>query len=137
MSRKDTSRLLNGRAEANLYEVSLTGTRHRWGHDEPVSAGLWPVLKAAAYAVSKPRDIAIVGDPDSADTQVLLNVVHTGYRSFHVMAPRSLDTQTPVVPLLQDRGLVDVQAAAYVCRAFICRAPVTDPVVLQSLLETE
>jgi uncharacterized protein YyaL (SSP411 family) len=33
----------------------------------PVGFGQW--LQALAYALSKPREIAVVGDPDSADTQ--------------------------------------------------------------------
>jgi uncharacterized protein YyaL (SSP411 family) len=100
----------------------------------PLGFGQW--LQALAYALSKPHEIAIVGDPDSADTQALLNVVRDGYRPFQVVALGSPDTQVPVVPLLRGRGLVDEQAAAYVCRDFTCRAPVTNPGVLQSLLET-
>ena len=100
----------------------------------PLGFGQW--LQALAYALSKPREIAIVGDPDSADTQALLGVVREGYRPFQVVALGLPDTQSPVVPLLQDRGLVDRQAAAYVCREFTCQAPVTIPGLLQSLLET-
>jgi uncharacterized protein YyaL (SSP411 family) len=38
------------------------------------------------------------------------------------------------VPLLQDRGLVDGQATAYICQAFACQAPVTKPAKLQAQL---
>jgi uncharacterized protein YyaL (SSP411 family) len=38
------------------------------------------------------------------------------------------------VPLLLDRGLVKVSAAAYVCRNFTCQAPVTEAEELQGLL---
>ena len=44
----------------------------------PLGFGQW--LRALSYALSKPREIAIVGDPDSADTQALLSVVREGYR---------------------------------------------------------
>jgi len=39
------------------------------------------------------------------------------------------------VPLLQDRGLLDGQAAAYVCRNLACQAPVTEPEALWAQLE--
>jgi uncharacterized protein YyaL (SSP411 family) len=95
--------------------------------------GQW--LQALAYALSKPREIAIVGDPDSADTQALLSVVRDGYRPFQVVALGAPSDQPPAVPLLQDRGVVDGQAAAHVCRNFACQAPVTEPEELQARIE--
>jgi uncharacterized protein YyaL (SSP411 family) len=89
--------------------------------------------QVTAHALSKPREIAVVGNPDSADTQALLSVVRDGYRPFQVVAHGAPDRDT-AVPLLGDRRLVDGQAAAYVCRDFTCQAPVTDPEALQGLL---
>ena len=105
----------------------------------PLGFGQW--LQALAYAISKPREIAIAGDPDSADTQALLNVVRDDYQPFQVVALGAPGAQPPAVPLLLDRGLVNGQAAAYVCdapvpgRAFACQVPVTEPEGLQALLE--
>ena len=98
----------------------------------PLGFGQW--LQALAYALSKPREIAIVGDPDSADTQALLNVVRDGYRPFQVVALGAQATHEPAVPLLRDRGLVDEQAAAYVCRDFACKAPVSTVQALEGFL---
>jgi uncharacterized protein YyaL (SSP411 family) len=100
----------------------------------PPDVGQW--LQALAYALSRPREIAIVGDPDSADTQDLLSVVRNGYRPFQVVALGAPKVQPASVPLLQHRGPVEGQAAAYVCRESACQAPVADPDELQSLLET-
>jgi uncharacterized protein YyaL (SSP411 family) len=91
----------------------------------PLGFGQW--LQALSYALSKPPEIAIVGDPASADTQALLRVVRDGYRPFQVMALGAPNAQPPAVPLLQDRGVVDGRAAAYVCRDFACQAPVVEP----------
>jgi uncharacterized protein YyaL (SSP411 family) len=98
----------------------------------PLGFGQW--LQALAYALSKPREIAIVGEPHSADTRAFLNVVRDGYRPFQVVALGAPEGQPSAVPLLQDRGLVDEQAAAYVCRDFSCQAPVTTPPALEGLL---
>jgi uncharacterized protein YyaL (SSP411 family) len=108
----------------------------------PLGFGQW--LQALAYPLSKPREIAIIGDTDSDEAQVLLSVVRDGYQPFQVVAlglPDRRNTADVVgriatVPLLQGRVLVDGQATAYVCRDFAFQAPVTDSGVLQSLLET-
>jgi uncharacterized protein YyaL (SSP411 family) len=99
----------------------------------PLGFGQW--LQALAYALSEPREIAIVGDPEASDTQALLNVVRDGYRPFHVVALGLPRTEPPTVPLLQDRGLVEGQPAAYVCRDFVCQAPVTEPEALREQVE--
>lgn len=98
----------------------------------PLGFGQW--LEALIYTLAKPKEIAIVGDPDAADTQALLTVARSGYRPFQVV---SLGEPTPdesAVPLLRDRGLVAGHAAAYVCRDFVCQAPVTDAEALRVVL---
>ena len=99
----------------------------------PLGFGQW--LQALTYALSKPREIAIVGDPDSADTQALLKVAREGYQPFRVTALAAPDAQPPAVPLLQNRGLVDGCAAAYVCRDFSCQAPVVEPEALWAQID--
>lgn len=99
----------------------------------PLGFGQW--LQALAHALSKPREIAIVGDPDCVDTQALLNVVRDGYRPFQMVALSTSHDKAAQVPLLQDRGLVDGRVTAYVCRSFTCQAPSTGPEGLQAQLE--
>jgi uncharacterized protein YyaL (SSP411 family) len=99
----------------------------------PLGFGQW--LQALAYALSKPREIAIVGDPGSDDTKALLDIVRDGHRPFQVVALGAPHAEPPAVPLLQDRGLVDGRATAYVCRAFACQAPVTEAEGLRTVLE--
>jgi uncharacterized protein YyaL (SSP411 family) len=98
----------------------------------PLAKAQW--ILALAYALSKPREIAIVGEPESTDMQALLRVVRDGYRPFQVVALGAPNTQSPAVPLLKDRGLVEGQPAAYVCRNFTCQVPVTTPQALEEFL---
>ena len=99
----------------------------------PLGFGQW--LQALTYALSKPREIAIVGDPGSADTRAWLDVVGDGYRPFQVVALGSPTTLLPTVSLLQDRGLVNGKPAAYICRNFACQTPVTEAEGLRAQLE--
>jgi uncharacterized protein YyaL (SSP411 family) len=62
-------------------------------------------LAAAARASTSPGAVVVVGEPDSAG-----------------------------VPLLAGRPLVDGQPAAYVCRGFVCSAPVTDVSALSAAM---
>ena len=107
------------------------------------------IIVAIAYPVNdvgeirklRIKEIAIIGEPEAADTQALLSVVRDGYQPFQVVALAAPSTQPSAVPLLRDRGLVDGQATAYVCnapssgRAFTCQAPVTEPEVVSRVLE--
>jgi uncharacterized protein YyaL (SSP411 family) len=99
----------------------------------PLGFGQW--LQALAYALSKPREIAIVGDPEAADTLALLVVVRSGYQPFQVAAQAAPSLQPCAVPLLQDRGLVNGKPAAYICRNFACQTPVTEAEGLRAQLE--
>jgi hypothetical protein len=99
----------------------------------PLGFAQW--LIALDYALSHPREIAIVGVPDAADTRALLDVCTTGYRPHQIVALGALDAEASAVPLLQDRSQIEDRATAYVCVDFTCRAPVTDPEALQALLK--
>jgi uncharacterized protein YyaL (SSP411 family) len=73
-----------------------------------------------------PRQIAVIG-PDGDERRRAL--VRAAFRLPHPGAAiaQGPPTDTPAVPLLADRPLVDGRAAAYVCREFVCDLPVTDP----------
>jgi uncharacterized protein YyaL (SSP411 family) len=100
----------------------------------PLGFGQW--LQALSYALSKPRESAIVGVPDEDDTLALLAVARDGFRPFQVIALGAPKPDEYTVPVLRDRGLVGDHAAAYVCRDLACQAPVSDEDALQLLLET-
>ncbi len=95
-------------------------------------------LAAVDFAHARPVEIAIVGDPQDADTQALLRVVHETYLPNRVLMlhdPGRPD-DSPATPLLENRKLRDGRPAAYVCRDFVCQAPVTTPDALREQLAT-
>ncbi len=99
----------------------------------PLGFAQW--LSALDYALAHPREIAIVGVPEAADTRTLLEVCTTGYRPHQIVALGPPDAGASTVPLLQDRSPIEGRATAYVCVDFTCRAPVTDPAALKALLK--
>jgi uncharacterized protein YyaL (SSP411 family) len=90
-------------------------------------------LSAAELAVGGIVELAIVGNPDAADTRALLAMATAGGRRDLVVAVAA-DPATSVVPLLADRGSIGGRATAYVCRQFTCRLPVTEPAALAEQL---
>jgi uncharacterized protein YyaL (SSP411 family) len=99
----------------------------------PLGFSQW--LIALDYALSHPREIAIVGVAGEPDTQSLLDACTTGYRPHQIVALGTSDPGTSAVPLLRDRAQIEGRATAYVCVDWSCRAPVTDPAALQASLE--
>jgi uncharacterized protein len=75
-------------------------------------------LCALDLHLSVPRELAIVGDPESEVARAALR----GFDPNAVVAFGPADD----VPLLEGKTLVDGKAAVYVCERFACRAPVTE-----------
>jgi uncharacterized protein YyaL (SSP411 family) len=120
-------------AGALLTHAALTDrTDHRAAADAALAtlapvvaayprAGGWAAAVAEA-ALAGPLQVAVAGPPAvGAD---LLRVARLGTSPGLVVVAGPPDL--PAVPLLAQRPLVDGQAAAYVCRGFVCDRPTTD-----------
>ena len=129
-------------AGALLTYSALTGsTRHRQAADAAVAAAAvlaaesprfagWTLAVAEAI-LTGPLQVAIVGDgPRAAE---LLRVARASTSPGLVTVRGTPDEEG--VPLLAGRPLVAGQAAAYVCRGFVCDRPVTTPEELRSALD--
>ncbi|MBA9003627.1 thioredoxin domain-containing protein [Thermomonospora cellulosilytica] len=129
-------------AGALLSYAALTGSaRHREAAvaalgpaallaDKHARFAGWSLAVAEALAAG-PLEIAIVGDPADERTRALhraaLDAVSPGAVITVGDAGAAAD-----VPLLEGRGPVDGGPAAYVCRGFTCRLPVTTPADLKA-----
>jgi uncharacterized protein YyaL (SSP411 family) len=98
--------------------------------------GFGYALGAADFALSRVREVAIVGEPKAADTAALLAEVRGRYRPNQVVALAAPGDQEALaaVPLLADRPTLDGHATAYVCEQFACQQPVTEPAALADQL---
>ncbi|HYD54383.1 MAG TPA: hypothetical protein VEA99_17230, partial [Gemmatimonadaceae bacterium] len=88
-------------------------------------------LGVADLLVHGATELALVGDPSSADFQALARAAGAEYAPSLVVAG---GTPTVDVALLADRPLQGGRATAYLCRHYACEAPVTDPDALRARL---
>jgi uncharacterized protein YyaL (SSP411 family) len=87
-------------------------------------------LVAATALLAGPLEVAVVGDPSSPDFAVLRRVALMGTSPGLVVALGDGEPEADAVPLLRDRPARAGRATAYVCRAFACEAPTSEPVDL-------
>ena len=123
------SALTGDGSQWELAERSVASTS-RLMSQYPSGFAQW--LNLASLLVAEPREVAIIGNP--ADRAPLIDTVRARYRPFQVVAAGD-DAEDAHVPLLEGRTKVDGKAAAYVCRRFVCEAPVTDPEALERSLD--
>ncbi|MEU3303981.1 thioredoxin domain-containing protein [Streptomyces sp. NPDC006678] len=81
-------------------------------------------LAVAEALLDGPREVAVVGAPDDPQARKLHRAALLGAAPGAVVAAGEPDGGE--FPLLVDRPLVDGRPAAYVCRHFVCAAPVTE-----------
>jgi uncharacterized protein YyaL (SSP411 family) len=98
----------------------------------PTAFALW--LQAIDLALAPVAEVAIVGDPGDERTTALVAEAQRGFAPNRVVALRAAEAVQTAVPLLEDRTLVGGRPAAYVCRSFACRLPVTDADALRAQL---
>jgi uncharacterized protein len=147
-------------AGALLSYSALTGSdRHRRAaaaalRPLPAIAARYPRAAGSGLAVAEamasgPAEIAVVGPPADSRTAALHAAALRAAPPGAVIALGDVgadgvpaagagaDTDGvsgQAIPLLAGRGLVDGAPAAYVCRDFACRLPVTDPQQLEAEL---
>jgi hypothetical protein len=98
----------------------------------PLGFGQW--LQALSFALSSPREVALVGAPSAADTRALLGVLRDGYRPHQVVALGDPSETAVGVPIVRYRTPVNGRAAAYVCVRMVCQPPITEPEGLRTQL---
>jgi uncharacterized protein len=96
------------------------------------------ILVALDYALSKPRQIVIVGQKGAPGTKVLVTEVHRHFLPKTILlladgaeGQKYLGKRNEAIRAM---SMVDGKPAAYVCENFTCKAPVTGAKALGGLL---
>ena len=94
--------------------------------------GFLKMIRAADFLLNPPKEIAVVGPRDSAEVQALLDAVYGAHIPNKIVAfvdPADPNAKTvqDQIPLLEGKTLINGKAAAYVCKDFACKLPVTTP----------
>jgi uncharacterized protein YyaL (SSP411 family) len=136
----------NAMAATILLKLSLyTGDTRYWKIAETAVAsmakaiaqaptGFAQWLVAATFILSEPQELAIVGEPGRADTAAMLDVLRRAYRPNLIVAAGGESTGE-TIPLMAQRPMIEDRATAYLCRRFMCKAPVTEPEQLLAQLQ--
>lgn len=101
----------------------------------PSATGYW--LGALDFYVSVPREIVIVGSPESDSVRAMLSEVGSRFMPNRVMVGVSNPSEPPLKDtlLLEQRGMQDGLPTAYVCEHYVCQLPVTDAAQLAAQLD--
>jgi uncharacterized protein YyaL (SSP411 family) len=102
-------------------------------------SGFGRLLCALDFSQGAPKEIALIGLPDAADTLTLKKEIWRSYLPNKVVAQAApADVRAGgLIPLLSGRTQVEGRATAYVCEHFTCKNPTTDPMELASQLASE
>ena len=123
-----TSAALTGSGRHREAGVAALATMGEVARREPRFAG-WALAVAEAVAAG-PLQVAVVGDDGLA--RELEHTARMATSPGAVVVAGTTDAEG--VPLLADRPLVGGGAAAYVCRGFVCDAPVASVGELEEVL---
>jgi uncharacterized protein YyaL (SSP411 family) len=99
--------------------------------------GFGRALAAAEFALSTPKEIALVGEPEAADTKALRAAIFEPFLPNKVVVLGRPGEQPPAVPspLLEARAQIEGAATAYVCEHYACKLPVTGGDALRAQLQ--
>jgi uncharacterized protein YyaL (SSP411 family) len=106
------------------------------GYLERAPAAFPRLLAALDYREAEPREVVLSGEPGRKDFEALRAAVFASAQPNRVLV-HAAESGTPeeLRPLVESRASADGSARAFVCRAFSCLAPTSDPAELAVLLD--
>jgi uncharacterized protein YyaL (SSP411 family) len=94
--------------------------------------GFGRLLCALDFYLATPKEIAVVGKPDSPEMSGLLAEIWEPYLPNKVVAQGipGDETAAALIPLLRDRPQLEGRPTVFVCEHFTCKRPVNTPIDL-------
>ena len=102
-------------------------------------SGSAQMLCGVDFLIDTPKEIAIVGDPSSEQTQEILRNIHRRFVPNKVIALLNPNTEEKqeieeLIPLLANKTSIEGKTTIYVCQNYACQLPTTDVSDLDKLL---
>jgi len=102
-------------------------------------SGSAQMLCGVDFLIDAPKEIAIVGNPLSEQTQEILRNIHRRFVPNKVIALLNPNTEEKqeieeLIPLLAGKASIDGKTTIYVCQNYACQLPTTDIDDLDKLL---
>jgi uncharacterized protein YyaL (SSP411 family) len=110
------------RAQTIIRQLQPHAGENPWGF-----AHLWTVQ---TLALTPPLDLTLVGDPQDARTQALVQAAYGSYRPERRLVlknPADCALLTELLPWTKDYSQPAGQPVAHLCRDFTCLPAITDP----------
>jgi uncharacterized protein YyaL (SSP411 family) len=101
---------------------------------ERIPVGTIGLLLALDLVLHEDGEVAFVGDPAAAATRALVRPAQRAFlpgTTFALLDPGHPGDAETLIPLLAGKVPIGGEPAAYVCRNYACRRPVTAPADLQ------
>ena len=94
------------------------------------------LLSALDFHLSTPKEVVLIGDPQTAEMRALAYEVWRPFLPHKVVAQATdgASQAAALVPLLRDRPALGGRPTAYVCENYTCQQPVTTPQELAAQL---
>jgi uncharacterized protein YyaL (SSP411 family) len=97
------------------------------------------MLVALEFFLGEPRQIILVGEPASADTQALLRTFFSTFVPNRIILLVDSDATrrglAAGIPVVASMPKLDGHATAYVCRNYTCQLPVSDTAKFAELIQ--
>ena len=117
------------KAEELLQTMAPVFTRY------PLGFAQW--LCALDIAIGPVQEVALLAPEANTDFQALVDVLREAWRPRTFWTASTYPPAADAPPLVQDRPLVEGRPTVYVCRAFTCHTPVTEPADFRKLLDAD
>ncbi len=127
--------LLTGEADYERRAVRVLRQLARPMADHPLAFG--ELINALDFHLSRPREVALVGERHAPDTRELVGVLNSAWLPNKVMAlaePGDHAAAAAIALLAGREALDGGRATAYVCQNYTCELPTTNPFVLAEQL---
>jgi uncharacterized protein YyaL (SSP411 family) len=117
-----------------LAETSIAALQDNFVR-QPAAFAMW--LQASDFLTGPVDQVALIGQSGSTNLEALHRQIWAAYRPRLIEAIGQPPLPQGSPPLLENRPMLDDQPAAYVCRGFVCKLPVTTPQALENQLSIQ